>query len=94
MTDWLANVGAGLIIAALRLGELAFVIWVIVNFSDRSPTRRLPTWLHWLSCTVAGLAAIAFMAFTIEPATAALDRFACRNADDFEMCMDPPDPEF
>lgn len=93
MMDWLASFGADLIriaaimlIAGLCMALTAKLLeWFAPNASENVVS--IGGCALWFALLAASMVVFG-------PALDQLQRFACRDARDFDLCMNPPDPEY
>jgi hypothetical protein len=93
MIDWLATQGADIIRLAALLAIIAATIWAGLHTHQRTRHRfgnRRAIMLGWL----AAIGALAALFLIFGPAIDALQKFSCRHARDFALCMDLPPLEY
>lgn len=93
MIDWLASLGADLIRSATLFALLFAAIWCGTKAAEITARRHSDTAAN-IAGWIAGIAAFIALALTFGPTLDQLHRFACRDARDFELCMDPPAPDY
>lgn len=94
MTDWLAQQGASLAAALINiawlLGSIAIGIklyeWLPIPWKGRAPGIAIGVIL-WLGVAI-------LLVLTFAPAAHVLESYACRGSDDYDLCINPPDPEY
>lgn len=78
--DTLGGMGAGLASAVLSMGVLFGAIFL----GCKAAEVRGKSWQGWL----VGVVSFLVLGAMFYPATEALTRVACKNADDFQACVD------
>lgn len=94
MIEWLGDFGASLTASALSAAWFFGSLVLSLNLYNRLEPRLPAGRLRYLAGAVI-FAAIAFaVGVLIMPTVDVLERHPCRNAKDFEACMDPPAPDY
>lgn len=91
MINWLGEFGASLASYALTALWFFGSIWIAHKITTWLPTRWQKT--DRQGCLLLGAIALIIGAILLPvfgPAIHILESYACRSADDYEMCMDPP----
>lgn len=86
MFRWLENMGADLIATTLQVATLIGCVYLGVLIAQKTGE----TWAGWLAGIAASILAIFLVYLSID----LLQRHACRDASDFEECMDPPEEDY
>jgi hypothetical protein len=89
MIDWLAAQAATIIRVATLVALLCAAIWINVAIVSRLEPRHGER-KAWAAGCLLSLAAFFLLIMMFGPALNLLAEFACRDALDFDKCMNPP----
>lgn len=96
MIDWLASFGAGLIRVVTLFAMLFGSIWCTIKLGEHAPRQfaRLGHRTRMMIGFCVWFALFAALSLLLGPALTALEQFGCKDARDYDLCLNAPDPEY